>query len=122
MPRCEVFLFCDEQTDIKTLLGAYVCGDTVGEFVWRPGVVTEALQHGKRGAKRVEMQVVICIYILLLLLLLFIYSICIYIHYYIYEVYSIYTYIYYMIWERMMRYLHRCVIWIHHHVGSHDIG
>jgi len=42
-----VFLFCDEQTDIKMLLGAYVCGETVGEFVWRPGVVTEALQRGR---------------------------------------------------------------------------
>ncbi|CAE7248055.1 mdn1 [Symbiodinium sp. CCMP2456] len=42
-----VFLFCDEQTDIKMLLGAYVCGETVGEFVWRPGVVTEALQKGR---------------------------------------------------------------------------
>ncbi|CAK9060145.1 unnamed protein product [Durusdinium trenchii] len=41
-----VFLFCDE-TDIKMLLGAYVCGETVGEFVWRPGVVTEALQQGR---------------------------------------------------------------------------
>eukprot|EP00434_Breviolum_minutum_P031294 symbB.v1.2.027674.t1/scaffold2853.1/size68855/2 len=43
-----VFLFCDEQTDIKMLLGAYVCGETVGEFVWRPGVVTEALQRGRQ--------------------------------------------------------------------------
>eukprot|EP00435_Cladocopium_sp_Y103_P013947 s923_g3.t1 len=42
-----VFLFCDEQTDIKMLLGAYVCGETVGEFVWRPGVVTQALQLGR---------------------------------------------------------------------------
>ncbi|CAJ1345251.1 unnamed protein product, partial [Effrenium voratum] len=42
-----VFLFCDEQTDIKMLLGAYVCGQTVGEFLWRPGVVTEALQKGR---------------------------------------------------------------------------
>jgi energy-coupling factor transporter ATP-binding protein EcfA2 len=41
------FLFCDEQTDIKMLLGAYVCGQNVGEFVWRPGVVTEALQKGR---------------------------------------------------------------------------
>ncbi|CAE8606408.1 unnamed protein product, partial [Polarella glacialis] len=42
-----VFLFCDEQTDIKMLLGTYVCGETVGEFIWRPGIVTEALQKGR---------------------------------------------------------------------------
>jgi hypothetical protein len=42
-----VFLYCDEQTDIKTLLGNYVCGDVVGEFIWRPGVITEALSRGR---------------------------------------------------------------------------
>jgi midasin (ATPase involved in ribosome maturation) len=42
-----VFLFCDEQTDIKLLLGTYACGKIVGEFVWRPGVITEALRQGR---------------------------------------------------------------------------
>eukprot|EP00928_Gymnodinium_smaydae_P070251 TRINITY_DN54136_c0_g1_i1.p1 TRINITY_DN54136_c0_g1~~TRINITY_DN54136_c0_g1_i1.p1 ORF type:complete len:2263 (+),score=321.22 TRINITY_DN54136_c0_g1_i1:723-6791(+) len=42
-----IFLYCDEQTDIKTLLGSYVCGEVVGEFVWRPGIITEALCSGR---------------------------------------------------------------------------
>ena len=41
------FLFLDEQADGKTLQGAHVSGDTAGEFVWKPGVLTQAVREGR---------------------------------------------------------------------------
>ncbi|ETN67266.1 midasin [Anopheles darlingi] len=35
-----------DQTDSKTLLGQYRCTDTPGEFVWQPGVLTQAVMYG----------------------------------------------------------------------------
>ncbi|PZC77928.1 hypothetical protein B5X24_HaOG202809 [Helicoverpa armigera] len=35
-----------DQTDSRMLLGAHQCTDIPGEFVWRPGVLTEAVQNG----------------------------------------------------------------------------
>ncbi|XP_049297646.1 midasin [Anopheles funestus] len=35
-----------DQTDSKTLLGQYRCTDTPGEFVWQPGVLTQAVMFG----------------------------------------------------------------------------
>ncbi|XP_063699493.1 midasin [Culicoides brevitarsis] len=35
-----------DQTDSKTLLGQYRCTDVPGEFVWQPGVLTQAVMHG----------------------------------------------------------------------------
>lgn len=31
-----------DQTDSKMLLGTYVCTDVPGEFIWQPGVLTQA--------------------------------------------------------------------------------
>jgi len=39
-------LHLDDQTDSKTLIGAYVCSDVPGEFVWHAGVVTQAALKG----------------------------------------------------------------------------
>ena len=39
-------LHLDSQMDSKTLLGSYVCTDTPGEFVWKAGVLTQAMQQG----------------------------------------------------------------------------
>ncbi|XP_014485932.1 PREDICTED: midasin [Dinoponera quadriceps] len=36
-----------DQTDSKMLLGMYRCTDVPGEFVWRPGVLTQAVVAGK---------------------------------------------------------------------------
>jgi midasin len=36
----------DDQTDSKTLLGAYVCATKPGEFVWQPGLLTQAVVKG----------------------------------------------------------------------------
>ncbi|XP_034939027.1 midasin [Chelonus insularis] len=36
-----------DQTDSKMLLGTYRCTDIPGEFIWQPGVVTEAVVSGK---------------------------------------------------------------------------
>ena len=36
----------DDQTDSKTLLGAYVCASKPGEFVWQPGLLTQAVLKG----------------------------------------------------------------------------
>ncbi|VDN15365.1 unnamed protein product [Dibothriocephalus latus] len=36
-----------EQTDTKTLLGAYCCSDTPGVFVWRPGPLVHCITAGK---------------------------------------------------------------------------
>lgn len=35
-----------DQTDSKVLLGQYRCTDIPGEFVWQPGVLTEAVMNG----------------------------------------------------------------------------
>ncbi|CAM9805557.1 unnamed protein product, partial [Phaeothamnion confervicola] len=40
-------LHLDDQTDSKALLGAYVCSDIPGEFVWRPGVLAQAATAGR---------------------------------------------------------------------------
>lgn len=37
----------DDQTDSKMLLGMYQCTDVLGEFVWQPGVLTQAVINGK---------------------------------------------------------------------------
>ena len=42
-----VELYFDEQMDSKTLFGTYVCSDIPGEFLWQPGVLTQALQDGR---------------------------------------------------------------------------
>ena len=42
-----VELHLDDQTDSKALLGAYVCSDVPGEFLWQPGVVTQAALSGR---------------------------------------------------------------------------
>lgn len=36
-----VHVHIDDQTDAKSLLGAYVCTATPGEFVWQPGPLTQ---------------------------------------------------------------------------------
>lgn len=36
-----------DQTDSKMLLGTYRCTDIPGEFVWQPGVLTQAVMDGK---------------------------------------------------------------------------
>jgi len=35
-----------DQTDSKVLLGQYRCTDIPGEFVWQPGVLTQAVMNG----------------------------------------------------------------------------
>jgi len=35
-----------EETDSKMLLGGYRCSEIPGEFVWRPGVLTQAVERG----------------------------------------------------------------------------
>lgn len=36
----------DEQVDVKSLIGAYICSDIPGEFVWQNGIITEAVNKG----------------------------------------------------------------------------
>lgn len=36
-----------DQTDSKMLLGMYRCTDIPGEFLWQPGILTEAVSSGK---------------------------------------------------------------------------
>lgn len=40
-------LHLDAETDAKSLLGAYVCGDAPGEFSWQPGALARALEAGR---------------------------------------------------------------------------
>ena len=42
-----VVLHFDAHTDSKSLLGAYVCGASPGEFEWQPGSLTRAVRSGK---------------------------------------------------------------------------
>jgi AAA domain (dynein-related subfamily)/Midasin AAA lid domain len=39
-------LHLDDQTDSKSLIGAYVCSDVPGEFLWQHGVITQAVIRG----------------------------------------------------------------------------
>lgn len=41
-----VTVYLDDQTDSKTLLGAYICTSKPGEFVWQQGPLTQAVTHG----------------------------------------------------------------------------
>ena len=36
----------DDQMDSKTLLGSYIATTTPGEFVWQPGLLTQASPFG----------------------------------------------------------------------------
>jgi midasin len=38
-----VELHVNDQTDAKALIGAYVCSDIPGEFIWQYGVLTQAV-------------------------------------------------------------------------------
>ncbi|KAK4503097.1 hypothetical protein PRZ48_006524 [Zasmidium cellare] len=42
-----VTLHLNEQSDAKLLLGVYTTGDTPGSFLWKPGVLTTAIQEGR---------------------------------------------------------------------------
>ena len=42
-----IVLHFDAHTDSKSLLGAYVCGASPGEFEWQPGSLTRAVKSGK---------------------------------------------------------------------------
>jgi len=42
-----VTLHLNEQSDAKLLVGVYTTGDAPGSFVWRPGVLTTAVQEGR---------------------------------------------------------------------------
>ncbi|KAK5114749.1 hypothetical protein LTR85_010062 [Meristemomyces frigidus] len=42
-----VTLHLNEQSDAKLLIGIYTTGNTPGTFVWRPGVLTTAVQEGR---------------------------------------------------------------------------
>ncbi|KAJ1474934.1 P-loop containing nucleoside triphosphate hydrolase protein [Baffinella frigidus] len=37
----------DDGMDSKTLIGSYACTETPGEFVWRPGALTQAVLQGR---------------------------------------------------------------------------
>lgn len=42
-----ITLHLNEQSDAKLLIGIYTTGDTPGTFVWKPGVLTQAIQQGR---------------------------------------------------------------------------
>ncbi len=42
-----VRIYLDDQIDSKTLLGTHTCTDTPGEFQWRAGALTQAVQEGR---------------------------------------------------------------------------
>lgn len=42
-----ITLHLNEQSDAKLLVGIYTTSDTPGSFVWRPGVLTTAVQEGR---------------------------------------------------------------------------
>ena len=42
-----VTLHLNEQSDAKLLVGIYTTGETPGSFVWKPGVLTTAVQEGR---------------------------------------------------------------------------
>ncbi|KAK0320902.1 AAA ATPase midasin [Friedmanniomyces endolithicus] len=42
-----VTLHLNEQSDAKLLIGIYTTGDTPGSFLWKPGVLTTAVEEGR---------------------------------------------------------------------------
>ncbi|XP_031485697.1 midasin isoform X2 [Nymphaea colorata] len=44
--RDVLFIYTDDQMDVKTLLGSYVCTESPGEFKWQPGSLTQAVLNG----------------------------------------------------------------------------
>lgn len=42
-----VTLHLNEQSDAKLMIGIYTTGDTPGSFVWKPGVLTTAVEEGR---------------------------------------------------------------------------
>ena len=36
-------LFIDNTTDLKSLIGSYVCGEKIGEFEWRDGPLLRSI-------------------------------------------------------------------------------
>ncbi|TKA35072.1 hypothetical protein B0A54_14581, partial [Friedmanniomyces endolithicus] len=42
-----VTLHLNEQSDAKLLIGVYTTGDTPGSFLWKPGVLTTAVEEGR---------------------------------------------------------------------------
>ncbi|KAK6432457.1 AAA ATPase midasin, partial [Oleoguttula sp. CCFEE 5521] len=42
-----ITLHLNEQSDVKALVGIYATGSEPGTFIWRPGVLTTAVQEGK---------------------------------------------------------------------------
>ena len=36
----------DDQTDIKSLFGSYICSEVPGEFIWQSGIVTQSAMNG----------------------------------------------------------------------------
>ncbi|KAJ7552529.1 hypothetical protein O6H91_06G059200 [Diphasiastrum complanatum] len=41
-----IFIHLDDETDIKMLLGNYVCTEVPGKFKWQPGALTQAVCRG----------------------------------------------------------------------------
>jgi len=42
-----ITLHLNEQSDSKLLIGVHTTGDTPGSFIWKPGVLTKAVQEGR---------------------------------------------------------------------------
>lgn len=40
-------LFVDYTTDLKSLLGSYVCTEKIGQFEWKDGPLVKAMEEGK---------------------------------------------------------------------------
>eukprot|EP01041_Mallomonas_annulata_P000547 gene547-1048_t len=55
----------DDQTDSKSLIGAYICSDVPGEFLWQPGLITQAVLNGYwliiEGIERASLEVIAAI-------------------------------------------------------------
>lgn len=43
----KILVYLDANTDLKSLIGAYVSGDKIGEFIFRNGPLTQAITEGK---------------------------------------------------------------------------
>ena len=57
-----VRLQLDDQVDAKSLLGAYVCTAVPGEFVWQPGLLTQARRLELIPTRRCKCAGYICIH------------------------------------------------------------
>lgn len=46
MKETTISLFIDSTTDLKSLIGSYICTENIGQFEWRNGPLIKCMEEG----------------------------------------------------------------------------